>query len=184
MRKSFPIAAFCFSVAVISLFSACADTGKDEGKDGEPITATGQSDNEILQGINQQDYTLAIVETFDKTINGVRLILNCNASEGGVIGTVENTSDTVATKVTVGAQLSNKEKLTADAIENLAPGEKRDIKMLCESGAFNRWDVTFEVEGGNPNAPDASAADDGGDDSGDGDSGDGDSGDGASRDDG
>lgn len=173
----------CVAIVALSLASGCQNEDPS-AQDGQPIVAVGQSKGEISHGINK-DYKLAIVDDFSETINGVKASISFVRTDMAMVGTVENTTEIAADSVTIEIKLSNEEKLGPTTLENIAPGEKRDVKLTVTDGAFNRWTVEYDVTGGDPAAvpvEDDSSDDAAGDGSGDGDSAGGNSDDGNSDD--
>ncbi len=91
---------------------------------------------------------LPLNERYDEVRRGARLILAYDAQTNSFIGTVENTTDKSLKRVRVEVHLSNGRELGPTAPADLAPGEKRDIKLAATSKDFDGWTAHPEVGSG------------------------------------
>ncbi len=88
---------------------------------------------------------LALNESYDEVRNGARLILAYDAQSNSFNGTVENTTDKTLKRVRVEVHLSNGKELGPTTPADLAPGEKRDVKLKATNKDFNGWTAHPEV---------------------------------------
>ena len=88
---------------------------------------------------------LALDETYDVTRNGARLILRYDAASNQFIGTVENTTSAVLTRVRVEIHLSNGVELGPTTPTDLAAGEVLDIVLDAGAQPFDSWTPHAEV---------------------------------------
>jgi len=88
---------------------------------------------------------LALDEIYDVTRNGARLILRYDAVSNQFIGTVENTTDAVLTRVRVEIHLSNGVELGPTTPTDLAAGEILDIVLDAGAQPFDSWTPHAEV---------------------------------------
>ena len=88
---------------------------------------------------------LALDETYDVTRNGARLILSYDAANNQFIGTVENTTNAVLTRVRVEIHLSNGVELGPTTPTDLAAGEILDIVLDAGAQPFDSWTPHAEV---------------------------------------
>jgi hypothetical protein len=87
-------------------------------------------------------------ETFDEVRYGARLILTYDAESNSFVGTVENTTEETLSRVRVEVHLSIGVELGPTNTVDLAPGEKRDVKLTAISKGFDKWSAHPEVGGG------------------------------------
>ena len=87
-------------------------------------------------------------EIFDEVRYGARLILTYDAESNSFVGTVENTTDETLSRVRVEVHLSIGVELGPTNTVDLAPGEKRDVKLTAISRGFDKWSAHSEVGGG------------------------------------
>jgi len=87
-------------------------------------------------------------ETFDEVRYGARLILTYDAETNSFVGTVENTTEETLSRVRVEVHLSIGVELGPTNTVDLAPGEKRDVKLTAKSRGFDKWSAHPEVGGG------------------------------------
>ena len=88
---------------------------------------------------------LTLNETYDVTRNGARLILSYDAANNQFIGTVENTTNAVLTRVRVEIHLSNGVELGPTTPTDLAAGEILDIILDAGAQPFDSWTPHAEV---------------------------------------
>lgn len=84
-------------------------------------------------------------DTYDQVRNGARLILAYNAQSNSFEGTVENTTTRTLERVRVEVHLSNGKELGPTTPADLAPGEKRNVKLTATSTGFDGWSAHPEV---------------------------------------
>ncbi len=88
---------------------------------------------------------LALDETYDVTRNGARLILRYDAATNQFVGTVENTTSAMLTRVRVEIHLSNGLELGPTTPTDLTAGEVSDIVLDAGSQPFDSWTPHAEV---------------------------------------
>ena len=88
---------------------------------------------------------LALDETFDAVRGGARLILNYDASSNSFIGTVENTTNNVLSRVRIEVHLSNGTELGPTTPVNMAPGEVLSVNLPATQASFTGWIAHAEV---------------------------------------
>ena len=133
-----------------------AEHGSETDEGGaEHGSETGESGAEG-RGTN----ALALDERYDTTQNGARLIMRYDATGSSFVGTVENASDALLTRVRVEVHLSNGVELGPTAPTDLAPGEVLEIALPAGSQPFDTWYPHAETgtgeacgEGGDPSSP-------------------------------
>ncbi|MXV79728.1 MAG: hypothetical protein F4X58_06565 [Chloroflexi bacterium] len=91
---------------------------------------------------------LARDATFDEVRGGVRLVLRFDDASNSFLGTVENTSDQVLTRVRVEVHLDNGAELGPTTPTDLAPGETLDIVLPSTPESFDSWTTHAEVGSG------------------------------------
>ena len=96
----------------------------------------------------------ALIETFDETRAGARLILDYDAASNSFIGRIENTTPGTLTSVRVEVHLSNGVELGPTTPTDLASGETLDVRLAATDQPFETFSAHPEVGG--------SGADDGG----------------------
>ena len=101
-------------------------------------SSAGSSDEE--SGIE-----LALDETYDRVRNGARLVLSYNPDNNSFNGFVENTTDDTLKRVRVEVHLSNGMELGPTTPVDLAPEERKDIKLSAKNFKFDRWTAHPEV---------------------------------------
>ena len=103
----------------------------------------GGSGSEEGSGAN-----LAPDETFDMVRGGARLILNYDAGGNSFRGTVENTTNSVLTRVRIEVHLSNGTELGPTTPVDLAPGQVMAVDLPSTQASFSGWIAHAEVDGG------------------------------------
>jgi len=88
---------------------------------------------------------LELNETFDEVRSGVRLILSFDAQANAFIGTAENTTNSLASRVRVEVHLSNGTELGPTTPTDLAPGEVMNIHLPATTASFATWSAHPEV---------------------------------------
>ena len=116
-----------------------AEAAGEHGGGGE----VGASGNEEGGGAN-----LAPDETFDMVRGGARLILNYDAGGNSFRGTVENTTNSVLTRVRIEVHLSNGTELGPTTPVDLAPGQVMAVDLPSTQASFSVWIAHAEVDGG------------------------------------
>ena len=131
----------------------CGGTGPvphtgGEGAEGGGGEAAGGEEG---SGAN----TLAPHETFDQVRGGARLILGYDAASNAFKGTVENTTNSVLTRVRIEVHLSNGTELGPTTPIDLAPGQVATVNLPSTPGPFTGWIAHAEVGNGSEGGPQA-----------------------------
>ena len=113
------------------------------GGEGGSEHGSGASGSEEGSGA-----TLAPDETFDAVRYGARLILRYDTASNSFMGSVENTTGGVLTRVRVEVHLSNGTELGPTAEVDLAAGEVLEINLPATAAPFTGWIAHAEVGGG------------------------------------
>jgi hypothetical protein len=87
-------------------------------------------------------------DTYDEVRAGARLVLTHDAESNSFVGTVENTTEGTLNRVRVEVHLSNGVEIGPTNTADLAPGEKREVKLTATSTNFDKWSAHPEVGGG------------------------------------
>ncbi len=123
---------------VVSGCSSDNETG-EEHDSNRPTASQVEHDRdggESGQASEESGAELGLNEIYDKVRNGARLIPAYDAQSHSFNGTVENTMDRVLQEVRVEVHLSNGKELGPTTPTDLAPGEKRDVKLNATSQDF------------------------------------------------
>ena len=105
---------------------------------------------------------LDLDETYDRVRNGARLFLTHEPEDNSFNGFVENSTENTLKRVRVEVHLSNGVELGPTTPVDLAPGERKDIKLSAKNFEFGSWTAHPEVgESGGEHG-----SDEGGDDHG------------------
>ncbi len=91
---------------------------------------------------------LGVGATFDQVRGGARLILRYDPPSNSFRGTVENTTDSVLTRVRVEVHLSNGTELGPTAPVDMAPGMVLPLNMAATPEPFTGWIPHAEVGSG------------------------------------
>ncbi len=91
---------------------------------------------------------LSLDQVYDEVRKGTHLVLSYDAEGVAFTGTVENVSDEIMDRVRVDVHLSNGSELGPNTQVELAPGEKRSVKLSAEGEEFESWSTHAEVGGG------------------------------------
>ena len=110
--------------------------------------------------------TLAPDQTFDQVRGGARLILNYDAASNAFTGTVENTTNSVLTRVRIEVHLSNGAELGPTTPIDLAPGQVATVNLASTPGSFAGWVAHAEVGGGSESGQSGGGEHNGGGESG------------------
>ncbi len=90
---------------------------------------------------------LALDETYDRVRNGARLVLAHDPDSNTFNGFVENTTEGTLKRVRVEVHLSNGVELGPTTPVDLAPGERKDVKLSAKNFEFESWTAHPEVGG-------------------------------------
>ncbi len=163
-KRCAQILAFAAAMILAVVIGGCSnDRGADEKQDSNGSTATrgehdrdgsehggeGRGEHARDRGGNEEgeesgtEYALG--ETYDHVRNGARLILAYDAQSNSFAGTVENTTSKTLERVRVEVHLSNGMELGPTTPADLAPDEKRDVKLTATSKDFTGWSAHPEV---------------------------------------
>ena len=124
--------------------------GESHGPGGEGSGSEGsgrersESGGEEGSGAN----ALALGETFDMVRGGARLILNYDAASNAFVGTVENTTSNVLTRVRIEVHLSNGTELGPTTPVDMAPGQVMGVNIPATAAPFSGWTPHAEVGSG------------------------------------
>ena len=122
------------------------------GEHGSGSEGSAEGGGEASEGGEEGSAaTLAPDETFDMVRGGARLILSYDASANAFTGTVENTTNSVLTRVRIEVHLSNGTELGPTTPVDMAPGEVRTVNLPATAASFTGWVAHAEVgsaEGG------------------------------------
>ena len=122
----------------------------------EPGTVDIKDADEGEDGIGDETerfgkYALALDEVYDVTHNGARLVMRYDETSNRFVGTVENTTNAMLTRVRVEIHLSNGVELGPTTPTDLAAGAVMNIAMDATDQPFDSWPPHAEVgrgEGG------------------------------------
>ena len=118
-----------------------------EGGSGEGAGGEG-GESGASAGEEGSRATLAPDETFDAVRGGARLVLNYDAASNAFIGTVENTANSVLTRVRIEVHLSNGAELGPTTPMDMAPGAVATVTLPSTQEPFTGWIAHAEVGGG------------------------------------
>ena len=91
---------------------------------------------------------LAPDQTFDMVRAGARLVMNYDVASNSFLGTVENTTNGVLTRVRVEVHLSNGTELGPTNPVDLEPGQTLAITLPSTQAPFSGWVPHAEIGGG------------------------------------
>ena len=114
--------------------------GSEGGAEG---SETGSSGGEEGSGT-----MLALDESFDTVRAGARLILRYDAPSNSFKGTVENTTNSVLTRVRIEVHLSNGTELGPTTPVDLSPGQVIAVTLPATPEPFTGWTPHAEVGSG------------------------------------
>ena len=127
--------------------SGSGESGAEHGS-GDEGGVEGSGESTEAGGEEGSNATLALDETFDMVRGGARLILSYDASTNAFTGTVENTTNSVLTRVRIEVHLSNGTELGPTTPVDMAPGEVRTVNLPATAAPFTGWVAHAEVGGG------------------------------------
>ena len=130
--------------------------GSSEGSGGEGGESGASAGEEGSRA------TLAPDETFDAVRGGARLVLNYDAASNAFIGTVENTANSVLTRVRIEVHLSNGAELGPTTPMDMAPGAVATVTLPSTQEPFTGWIAHAEVGGGEAGGEHGSGGEHGG----------------------
>lgn len=113
--------------------------GEGHGPGGEGSGSGGEEGSAAMLGVGA---------TFDQVRGGARLILRYDPPSNSFMGTVENTTDSVLTRVRVEVHLSNGTELGPTAPVDMAPGTVLPVNMVATPEPFTGWIPHAEVGSG------------------------------------
>lgn len=127
-------------------------SGHEEGRGEHDREGRGEHDRDGEEhhgGEGEESgVELALDETYDNVRNGARLVLAYDKASNSFTGTVENITEKTLERVRVEVHLSNGIELGPTTPGDLAPGEKRDVKLTATSKDFEGWTAHPEVGSG------------------------------------
>ena len=127
-------------------------SGEHGGERGERSGEHGgEESGEQAEEGEESGTQYGLNDSYDVVRAGARLILTWDAEISSFVGTVENTTEETLTRVRVEVHLSNGVELGPTNTADMAPGEKRNVKLTAKSTNFETWSAHPEVgegEGG------------------------------------
>ena len=114
--------------------------GDESGEHGEESESS-----ETGEGGEESRTQLSLSETFDEVRAGARLILSYDSNANTFVGTVENTTSSVLSRVRVEVHLSNGTELGPTSPVDLAPGQIAVVVIQTISQPFTTWSAHPEV---------------------------------------
>ena len=120
------------------------ESGGEHGSGGEG-SAEGGAEGSEGRGEEGSGAMLALDETFDTVRGGAQLIMSYDASTNAFTGTVENTTNSVLTRVRIEVHLSNGVELGPTTPVDMAPGEVRTVILPAPAEPFTGWVPHAEV---------------------------------------
>ncbi|MCY3920460.1 MAG: hypothetical protein OXG38_11755 [Chloroflexi bacterium] len=124
------------------------ESGGEHGAGGEGGREGGGEGREGGGGEEGSAAMLAPDETFDMVRAGARLILSYDAAGNAFTGTVENTTNSVLTRVRIEVHLANGTELGPTTPIDLAPGEVAAVSLPSTPASFSGWVAHAEVGSG------------------------------------
>ena len=124
--------------------------GESAGEHGSGGESGGEGSEGAGGGEEATANQLAPDETFDMIRSGARLVLSYDAASSAFAGTVENTTNSVLTRVRIEVHVANGPELGPTTPIDLAPGQVAPVS-LSYSQPFTGWVAHAEVgssEGG------------------------------------
>lgn len=98
------------------------------------------------EGEGEEDGTmLEKGEVYDVVKKGTHLVLKYDQEAAAFLGTVENVSDEMLTRVRVEVHLSSGKELGPTVQADLEPGEKREVELVVGDEDFETWSTHAEV---------------------------------------
>lgn len=91
---------------------------------------------------------LLLDQVYDAERKGTHMVLSYDAESVAFTGTVENISKEVLDRVRVEVHLSNGTELGPTTQVDLAPGEKREVRLSAAGEEFKSWSTHAEVGSG------------------------------------
>ena len=127
-----------------------AEGGGGEGAGGEGHGPGGEGSGERSgsRGEEGSGAMLAPDGTFDRVRGGARLILGYDAAVNAFTGTVENTTNSVLTRVRIEVHLAGGTELGPTTPVDLAPGQVANVMLPATQASFTGWVAHAEVGGG------------------------------------
>ena len=122
--------------------------GEGHGPGGEGGSEGGGGEGSESGGEEGSAAKLALDETFDQVRAGARLILRYDAPTNSFMGTVENTTNNVLTRVRIEVHLSNGTELGPTVPVDMAPGEVLAVNLAATPEPFTGWIPHAEVGSG------------------------------------
>jgi hypothetical protein len=88
---------------------------------------------------------LALHETYDQTINGVRITLTYTGDDNTFNGLIENTTHDTPKEIHLVVYLSNDVQLGPTGSVLLPPGESKGVRISAKNFSFSGWSLHPEV---------------------------------------
>jgi len=93
----------------------------------------------------EEGIMLGLKDVYDMEKKGTHLVLKYDEEAKAFLGTVENVSNEILSRVRVEVHLSNGTELGPTTQVELKPGEKREVMLDTESADFETWSTHVEV---------------------------------------
>lgn len=98
------------------------------------------------EGQGEEDgIMLTIDQVYDVVENGSHLVLKYDKEAKAFLGTVENVSEEMLTRIRVEIHLSSGKELGPTTAADLEPGEKREVELIVGDEDFETWSTHAEV---------------------------------------
>ncbi|MEA3460531.1 MAG: FxLYD domain-containing protein [Bacteroidota bacterium] len=136
------------AIFVLALAACNSKPKADKAVEAEKLeTAKGLHEADRHgEGEGEEDGTmLAIDEVYDLVKKGTHLVLKYDQEARAFLGTVENVSDEMLSRVRVEIHLSNGKELGPTVAADLEPGEKREVELAVGDEVFETWSTHAEV---------------------------------------
>jgi hypothetical protein len=112
---------------------------------GMLILLSACSMDEDSHAVEEAAVELTRGETYNRIDNGVRLVLSFNPEDNSFNGYVENITQDSLKRVSVEVFLSSGVELGPTSLLDLAPGERKEVKLFAKNFEFDSWTAHPEV---------------------------------------
>ncbi len=92
-----------------------------------------------------KDSQLALHESYEQTLDGVRITLTYTGDDNTFNGLIENTTHDTPKEVRLEIYLSNDVQLGPTASVLLPPGESKGVRISAKNFSFSGWSLYPEV---------------------------------------
>lgn len=120
---------------------------RHESEERHGSEARGEHARDVGErGEGEEDGTsLSLTQKYDKTKNGIRLILSYDKDKNAFVGTVQNVTRKKIDRVRIEVHLSNGKELGPTRPINLGADTKRKVELRATSTDFDGWSTHAEV---------------------------------------